>query len=271
MSFVSSVMSPEEKTEPALWFVFQDHQLMVCQEENKVSVPTALDLEELNLKPVREQYIGTLNGAHCYSAELSLKTLWPDNMNFLGLRQLHAVLDPDTLKVAVNAIQIVNWDQTHQYCGRCGAPTETKSDERAKVCPECSLINYPRLAPAIMAAIIKDNEILLANGQNFPPGFFSVLAGFVEPGETLEECVAREVKEEVGLEVKNIKYFNSQPWPFPHSLMIAFTAEYAGGEIAVDGVEIVKADWFAADKLPHRPPANISIAGRLIDWFQDNY
>ena len=122
-----------------------------------------------------------------------------------------------------------------------------------------------------MAAVIKDDQILLANGRGFPPDFFSVLAGFVEPGETLEECLAREVREEVGLEVKNMHYFNSQSWPFPNSLMIAFSAEYQSGEIKVDGEEIREAGWFRANQLPFRPDSRISIAGRLIDWFEKEY
>jgi NAD+ diphosphatase len=160
----------------------------------------------------------------------------------------------------------VNWNQTHRYCGRCGKLTEDKTDERAKTCPECGMINYPRLSPAIIVAVLKNDRILLGRNKRFRLPFYSVLAGFVEPGETLEECVSREIREEVSITVKNIRYFGSQPWPFPDSLMIAFIADYAGGEISTDGSEIIDAAWFAKDNLPKIPP-KISIARQLIDWF----
>ncbi len=271
MGFKPSASSPGEIEEPVYWFAFQNNKLLVSMEDNKARIPKLYDLDEMNIQPVRTQYLGLLNGIRCYSAELPLGMLWPENMSFLGLLELFGVLDEEMFSIVVNAIQIVNWDQTHQYCGRCGTQTETKPDERAKVCPQCNQTCFPRLTPAIMVAIIKENQILLANNSTFPSGFFSVLAGFVEPGETLEECVSREVKEEVGLEVQNITYFNSQPWPFPDSLMIAYTAEYAGGDIVVDGKEIAHAEWFTADNLPKRPAGNLSIAGRIIDWFQENY
>ena len=145
-----------------------------------------------------------------------------------------------------------------------------KTDERAKICLKCGLINYPRISPAIIVAVVKKNQILLARSERFPTGFYSVLAGFVEPGETFEDCVKREVKEEVGLDVKNIRYFGSQPWPFPDSLMVGFTADYDGGKILIDKTEIKDAGWFTAHDLP-QIPGKISIARRLIDWFVQNY
>ena len=135
-----------------------------------------------------------------------------------------------------------------------------------KSAPQCGLVNYPRLSPAVIVAVIKDHQILLATSPRFKAAFYSVLAGFVEPGETLEECVKREIREEVGLEVKNIRYFGSQPWPFPDSLMVGFTCEYAKGELTLDQNEILQAAWFEADKLPPIP-GKISIARKLIDWF----
>jgi len=270
MSFVSG-MTPKNKNKAAYWFAFQNDQLMVSVTDNKTIVPLIENLNHLKLAPTRQQYIGTLGGIDCYSAEIPLDALWPKDMTFMRLLQLLAIMDEEMLKAAIYAVQIVRWDQTHQYCGRCQAPTEPKNEERSKICPKCNLVVFPRLSPAVMAAILKENKILLANGQNFPSSFYSVLAGFVEPGETLEECVVREVKEEVGLEVNNIRYFKSQPWPFPDSLMIGFFADYAGGEITVDGVEIRQADWFSIQDMPRRPDAKISLAGKMIDWFQENH
>ncbi len=271
MGFVSSVVSPPEKNQLSYWFAFQNDNLMVKVEDNRAKVPKVYDLDDLNIQPVCEHYLGTLNGEHCYAVELPPGMLWPENMSFMGLRELFVLMDEDIFKVAVNAVQVVAWGQTHQFCGRCGAKTETKPDERAKVCPQCNHHSFPRITPAIMVGILKENQILLAANRMFPPDFYSVLAGFMEPGETLEECIVREVREEVGVEVKNIKYFGSQPWPFPNSLMIAFTADYAGGDIVVDGNEIVKAGWYSADNLPKRPTGGISVASKLIDWFKENH
>ena len=169
------------------------------------------------------------------------------------------------------AVQIVDWDRTHQFCGRCGQETEYAND-RGKKCPNCGLSNYPKLSPAIIVSITRDNgnELLLARGSRHPAGFYSVLAGFVEPGETLEMCVRREIKEEVGLDVKNIRYFGSQPWPFPNSLMLAFTCEYAGGEIVMQEDEIADAGWYTPENMPKVPPP-LSISRALIDNFVANW
>ena len=186
-----------------------------------------------------------------------------------GIRSLFGQVEEEQIWVAGLANQFVIWNENHRYCGKCGRLTTEKTDERAKACLHCGLVNYPRLSPAVIMAVIKDRQILLAQSQRFHAKFYSVLAGFVEPGETLEECVKREVREEVGIAVKNIRYFGSQPWPFPDSLMIAFTAEYAGGEIEIDNSEILYAGWFTADSLTFIPP-KISIARHLIDWFSEN-
>ncbi|HZP86354.1 MAG TPA: NAD(+) diphosphatase, partial [Burkholderiales bacterium] len=154
--------------------------------------------------------------------------------------------------------------RSHLYCGRCGTRTVAKTTERARQCPSCSLTVYPRIAPAVMALIRRGDELLLARSPHFAPGMYSALAGFVEPGESLEQCLHREVKEEVGVEVTNLRYFSSQPWPFPHSLMIAFNCDYASGEITPEPGEIESAGWFGLDNLPVLPN-RISIARRLID------
>jgi NAD+ diphosphatase len=185
-------------------------------------------------------------------------------MTFLGLRPLLGLLDEDIFSVAGRALQILHWDRSHQFCGRCGSRFEPKGDERAKTCAQCGLISYPAVSPAIIVALIKDSEILLARSPRFQADFYSVLAGFVEPGETFEQCVRREVKEEVGIDVENIRYFASQPWPFPHTLMVGFTADYAGGVITID------AQWFKADDLPVIPSAG-TIAHLLIDWFAEKF
>jgi NAD+ diphosphatase len=186
------------------------------------------------------------------------------------LRRFFGTLDETLIWTAGRANQLIHWSREHRFCGKCGHETEDSRGERAKICPICGLINYPRVSPAIIIAVIKDNQILLARNKRFKNKFFSVLAGFVEPGETLEECAQREIFEEVNLRVKNIRYFGSQPWPFPNSLMVAFTADYGGGKIKEDKLEIIEAGWFSADQLPSIPP-RMSIARKLIDWFVENY
>jgi len=162
----------------------------------------------------------------------------------------------------------VDWDRNHQYCGRCGSATADRQEERAKICPRCGLTAYPRISPAVIVAITRGEKILLARAHRFPYAMYSVIAGFVEAGESLEQCVRREIAEEVGITVKNLRYFGSQSWPFPNSLMVAFTAEHAGGEIRIDPSEIMDARWFTAADLP-RIPDKASISRRLIDWFVD--
>jgi NAD+ diphosphatase len=209
-------------------------------------------------------YLGRLRGVDCWAAEAPKDSPAPAGTSWEGLRTLFSVLDDAHFALAGRALQLVDWDRTHRFCGRCGAPTEAKREERVRVCPACKLSAYPRVAPAVMALIKRKSEILLARSPHFPPGMYSALAGFVEPGESLEQCLAREVEEEVGVRISNTRYFASQSWPFPHSLMIAFVCEYAGGEIRPQEGEIEDAKWFEVLQLP-KLPSKISIARRLID------
>lgn len=266
--FTPAVWRPEgaDDSLPACWFVFQGYRLLVAAEETDNLLPHGDTLHELGLVPERQQFLGWLDQRPCYAVEVAAEVEPPSGWHFQGLRSLLGVLDEDQFWLAGRAVQIVDWDRTHQYCGRCGQKTTYHPTERARVCPSCGLTHYPRLNPAIIVAVLRGDQILLARSHRHPPGRFSVLAGFVEPGETLEECVAREVKEEVGLDVENIRYFGSQPWPFPHSLMIAFTCEAPRGEIELDETEMAEAGWYPAAALPPVPPPP-TISRRLIDWF----
>jgi NAD+ diphosphatase len=212
----------------------------------------------------RTLYLGRLGGVDCWAAELAAQAPAPAGLAWEGLRPLFSVLDDDHFALAGRALQLLQWDRDHQFCGRCGRPTEAKREERVRVCAACKLSAYPRVAPAVMALVQRENRILLARSPHFPAGMYSALAGFVEPGESLEQCLAREVAEEVGVKIGNARYFMSQSWPFPHSLMIAFVCDYAGGEIAPQAGEIEAADWFEVLQLP-KLPSRISIARRLID------
>jgi NAD+ diphosphatase len=181
---------------------------------------------------------------------------------------LYGRVDDLRWTLAGRAVQLVEWDRTSRYCGRCAAPTEPAPGERARRCPACGLLAFPRLAPAVITLVEQDGKALLARGRAFPIPMYSCIAGFVEPGETLEEAVRREVHEEVGVELAEVRYVASQPWPFPHSLMIGFEATWASGAIRIDEDEIVDAAWFGVDDLPTIPPG-LSIARRLIDAWID--
>nr|WP_290224763.1 NAD(+) diphosphatase [Trichocoleus desertorum] len=265
-TFIPGTAAPEVQSSSAWWFAFLGHKLLVQVNGTSTTIPHLVNLAAIGLVPVRIQFLGTLDGEPCYSAELSQDAAIPGNMAVRGLRKLYGVLDEDLYVIGSRAVQIMEWDRTHQYCGCCGTPTTQLPTERAKRCPKCGLANYPRLSPAVIVLISRDEEVLLARAPRFPPGMYSVLAGFVEPGESLEETVAREVREEVGIEIKDIRYFGSQPWPFPNSLMIGFTATYASGEIVVQLAELTDAAWFHKQHLPQVPPRP-SIARKLLDWF----
>jgi len=280
--FESAVAAPADEAETH-WFVFQGDRLLVELGAPSPEVPddpriaarpswarlpdrSALQKNNnwLGSNPLRTLYLGRLAGVGCWAAEMAAEVAAPRGMGWEGLRALFSVLDDAHFALAGRALQLLDWDRNHQFCGRCGARTEPKPGERARVCPECRLAAYPRIAPAVMALVQRGRELLLGRSPHFPPGMYSALAGFAEPGETLEQCLEREIEEEVGIRVSRIRYFSSQPWPFPNSLMIAFICDWAAGEIRPQAGEIEAAEWFDVLQLP-KLPSKISIARRLID------
>lgn len=260
----------------ACWLLFQGEDLVLADAATTFPLALVPSPARLGIETVRTQFLGQISlgpdraPLPCFSGEVDAALALPDGMRAAGLRQLFTRFDPAIFGLIIRAKQIVAWDRDHQFCGRCAAPMRTLPTERAKLCPDCGLTSYPRLSPAIIVAVTRTGaegeEILLARNHRFPPGRYSVLAGFVEPGESLEECVHREVREEVGVEVDAIRYFGSQPWPFPHSLMLGFTARWAGGDIRLEESEIADARWFGVAELPQVPP-KVSIARQLIDAF----
>jgi NAD+ diphosphatase len=230
-----------------------------------------IDLTDGDGAPEGALFVGTLHGRHCWAlardgASAPGVARDPDPAApALNLMALYGQVDEPTWLAAGRAVQLLDWDRNHRFCGRCATPTEPSSGERSRRCPACGLAAFPRLAPAIITLIHReDGRVLLGRNAAWPTPMYSCLAGFVEPGESVEATVRREVKEEVGLEVGSLRYFGSQPWPFPHSLMLGFHADYAGGDIEVDGNEISEARWFGPDDLPPIP-GRISIARKLID------
>jgi NAD+ diphosphatase len=245
----------------SLWFIFSGDKLLTA--ENGQNIP---DQPCLNLK--RNLYIGTLAGQHLFAAEAETEqaTQIPSGWHWKSLRALYGVLSDEYYAIAGRAMQLLGWDRVHKYCGSCGKETFIREVERCRECPSCGHLAYPKLAPAVMALVRRDNKILLARGPHFPEKFYSVIAGYVDPGETLEQCIHREVLEEVGIKIKNIRYFGSQPWPFSYSLMIAFTCDWEEGEISIDPMELTDANWFDHSNLPQLPP-RLSISRMIIDTY----
>lgn len=268
--FVAALHPPDEPPRAALWFAFSGDRLLVRANEDHADVAEYADLAKLDVSFDEGHYLGRLDDVDCYAVELPSADA-PDGAVLEGLRALYGRLPEEQYSLAGRAVQILLWDKTHRFCGRCGQPTVNAPGERAKLCPQCGLLSFPRLSPAVIMLIRRgEDEFLLARNRGFAEGFYSVLAGFVEPGESLEEAVAREVHEEVNLDIRDIRYFGSQPWPFPHSLMIGFTADYAGGDIRPQPEEIVEAGWYSRRGELPRLPGKLSIARRLIDAFLED-
>ena len=250
----------------ALWFVFCGGELLLREHAGALALPRQRELaanKNVQLNQELSLFLGALDGHACHAASVAAN--YPhDGWRWIGLRQVFGLLPEAQFALAGRALQLLEWDRSHRYCGACGTATVHRDSERSRECPACALVAYPRLSPAVMCLVRRGDQLLLARSPRFPAGMYSALAGFVEPGETLEQCVRREVLEEVGIQVGKLRYFASQSWPFPHSLMIAFFGEYESGEITVDGIEIETAAWFSPSQLPPLP-ANISIARKLIE------
>jgi NAD+ diphosphatase len=247
-----------------LWFAFRDDRMLVRNGEGPARLPE--NPATLGLGVLFEVEIGVLDGRTCFAVAVEGRE--PAGFSFQDLRSLSGALDERSFMMAGRATQVITWNVMHRFCGRCGTETGRglETERFSRVCPKCGALYFPRLNPAAIVLVHRADEVLLARAPQFPKGMYSTLAGFVEPGETVEQTVAREVREEVGVEVKNITYFGSQPWPFPNSLMVAFTAEWAGGELRVEPTEIEDAGWYTSDDLPQLPPT-VSIARAMIDDF----
>ena len=265
LPFVPSHQPPDENEKDPVLFCFWRRELLVTDDK---LIPPVHEIDAHSIEAVRTQYLGQLGDRPCYSAELKADFVPPSGFLTQDLRMLFGSLDEVTHALAGRAVQIMEWDRTHQYCGVCGQPTELSKTDRSRICPECQIPMYPRLAPAMIVAVERGDEILLGRSNNFPPGIFSVLAGFVEPGESAEEAVIREVYEETRIVVQNVRYFGSQAWPFPNSLMLGFTAEYLSGEVDTSyDSEMESADFFHVNQLPQTFPGNISISQWLLNAF----
>lgn len=257
MNFQPAVQPPSPATPLAWHFVFVDGQLLLPEGDDPALAPHPMEAFALH---AGRHYLGQLDGHDCWTLKLDAA---PPGWRRSPLRSAMMQMPAPLLGLAGRAAQVLEWDRAHRYCGVCGTPTELHAQDRARQCPACGQVAYPRLSPSMMVLVHRGRELLLARSPHFVAGMYSALAGFVEAGESLEDCVHREVAEEVGVQVTKLRYFGSQSWPFPHSLMLAFTAEWVSGDIVPQPGEIEAADWFDIDALPGVPP-RFSIAGHLI-------
>jgi len=249
-------------TDSACWILRSENRLLIAVEEGAASpFPSGRHLG--SYQPEAALRVGEWQGATCYAADVAeLPEI--NGAEPTPLRTVFQLAGDQAFALAGRAVQLLDWQSQHRFCGRCGTPTEMKTGEHAMQCPACGLLVYPRISPAVMVLVRDGDKLLLARSPRFKPGVYSALAGFVEPGETLEQCTRREVREEVGIEIANLRYFASQSWPFPNSLMVAFFADYAGGDLVLDPEEIEAADWFTPDALPILPEP-ISISRQLVE------
>lgn len=250
----------------AFYFIFDTRFMVVSDKEGLACLDGA---QVKRICPGPFFFFGYLKDLPCYCALLppALPNTLPMNFSRITLRAFFNRSEDHIRLAAGYARQVMDLHLNFKFCGRCGTPTRPKAREHARQCPKCLFTAYPRISPAAIMAVTRDNKILLARGINFPnKKMFSVLAGFVAPSETLENCVKREVFEETRIRVNRVRYVRSQPWPFPDSLMIGFTAQYASGNIRIAEDEILEAAWFEADNLPLIPDG-YTLAGQLIREF----
>ena len=248
--------------ESSYWLLRYENQLLTAIDKAGGNIFPRGRAEDFG-SPRDALLVGEWHGMRCYAAELDRL---PENVSgeLMPVRSLFSLAGAEAIHLAGRATQLLDWQKNHRYCGKCGASTTVKSGQFAMLCPACGLVAYPRISPAVMVLISRGDELLLARSPRFRPGVFSALAGFVEAGETLEQCASREIFEEVGITITNLRYFSSQSWPFPDSLMAAFFADYAGGIIKPDPLEIEDANWFSRSALPPLPEP-VSLARQLID------
>jgi len=248
--------SDSYSSDDAYYFIFNDERELFLTEDKRL--PVKINDDDVDFK----LYIGKFKNKDVFVINAK------DDERFFNLKEVYDI-DKDLYLMATKAVLVRDWYMSHQYCGGCGEKTTLDEKDMMLKCPSCGQVHYPRIAPAIIVAVRKDDKLLMAQHSYHDTIRYALVAGFVEPGESIEETVHREVAEEIGIKIKNLKYQKSQSWPFPNSLMLAFTAEYDSGEINVDGDEIVKAKWFAKDDI-ERYDSDISISDWLIQSFIDN-
>lgn len=246
-----------------LCLIYSEKQILV-QQGKEVVFPTYGICKQLVENEDQLWYLGKWLGKPCFAYALEQRSII-EGLEWIDYRDSKWEGNLEPYFIAVKVQHLLNWDRSTRFCGFCGHENKRANSERAKQCPKCHNLVFPRISPAVITGIKKGDKLLLAHNANFREGLYSIIAGFVEQGETLEMAVKREILEEVGIKVKNIRYHHSRPWNSTDSLMIGFTAEYESGEIKVDGKEIVDAGWYDKEHLPPKLPSKISTARSIID------
>ena len=259
-------LTEPEAPDQSYHILISDGEILCVDGQHPWRPLTGDEFQSCGLGAVSSHYLGDLGGTPIYSVEVDPDIDEPSGYGFQSLWSFLTSVEQPVFYLIGRAKQVIEWHQHHNFCGACGQVTSTTPLDRSRKCEACNIAFYPRLSPSIIVLINKGDEILLAKNAHARGNFYSTLAGFVEPGESIEETVHREVFEEVGLKVKNLKYYSSQSWPFPNSLMLGFHAEYDSGELVLQEEEIADAQWFHYNNLPHKP-AMMSISGWLIDDF----
>ncbi len=268
-AFETLVQEPDSIDKDRSWyFVCIDGQLGASSQHSRIEPIDADAYRWFDIEVAYEHFLGMYEGRPCYA--VAARGRLPEGYSLANLRSWLGRVEPEVFYLAGRAIQIVDWHLTNLFCGRCGTGTEDHRQDRAKQCPDCGHLAYPRLSPSIIVLVHKGSDMLLARNAAWPQGMYSTLAGFVEPGESIEQTVHREVFEEVGIRVKNLRYLGSQSWPFPNSLMLGFHAEYESGEFVLQPEEIADAQWFSPDDLPSIPPATAISRWLIDDFLQGN-
>lgn len=247
------------------WIVIQN---------DKILLPNNHDLyfDEINVSRVKLDFkhhfnLGIFAQHEYFAAELYPHSKLSEEYNKLSLRQIFAFIDEPNFAIIAKGYAIIHWNKSYRFCNYCGEETGLHANRLVKFCNACQINFFPRISPSIIVLIYNNDQLIMARSHRYPPGVYGLIAGFVEIGETLEEAVHREVQEEIGLKIKNICYKGSQPWPFPDTLMLGFTAEYESGDIVIDRNELESAGWYRYNSLPGKPSLRISIASKLIEEF----
>jgi NAD+ diphosphatase len=267
-SFQRAYPPAQPSSDVAYWFPFYDHKFLVQEhEQGQKELIYNTSVAMAPLCSTERYYLGTFNDTPCIACQIDPQTSIPQNWRALDIRALFGQIDDALFAIVGYASHLLYWVCHHHYCSNCGHLTESIPSTWGRICPNCDFATYPTVTPAILALVHDDRRVLLVG----KPGWGqrrSIIAGFVEPGETLEECVRREVFEEVGIEITNITYVANQPWPYPDQLMVGFTARYAGGELRLDRSELAAGDWYTPDELPDLP-SPVSLAYHIItQWVE---
>ena len=265
----NSVFIPENvntSSETGVSIILRNHEFLTTK-TSEILLFEDDDLKWTEMEFVHRQFLGYLDKKPCYANVLNDSSMIPQEMMLSSLRNLLGRIPDNLFVICSRSLQICDWYTANQFCGYCGKKTTMHEKERAMICDCNNVMVYPRISPCIIVLVTRGEELLLAHNKNFPGEFYSTLAGFIEPGETAESAIEREVFEEVSVSVQNIQYYGSQSWPFPSQLMLGYHAEYSKGEVKPDGEEIDKADWFHFEQLPQVPTGNISISGQLIESY----